>query len=381
MKRYRLFCVGGGSGGHVTPILPVIRELSRHIKLTVDLVVDKGFYDQARGLIEQSGLPIRLHTISSGRLRRYAHFKWHDYLANPKILWDNFSDLFRTSYGYAQSLWLLKGRPDAVFAKGGFVSLPFGLAAKSLGVPLIIHDSDARPGLTNKVLSRFASRIATGMPKEHYPYRPDITQFTGVPIGPEYRPYSEEEVAHFKQALGFSPDQPVIVATGGGLGAGSINQAMLAAGPKLLAEGVQIYHICGKDWYQRLKSLVPDSPGYQLVDFVYQGMAKVLGAADIVVSRASATTIQELAGLAKPAILVPARQLGDQQQNARIYQSSDAAVVLTDDELEQPELLGDTIRRLLEHPETLSQLSQNLHRFARPEAAGEIAQMILEVMT
>ncbi|HHT21290.1 MAG TPA: hypothetical protein GXZ74_07630 [Tissierellia bacterium] len=380
MKRYRLFCVGGGSGGHVTPILPVIRQLQQEIELSVDLVVDKGFYGQAKGLIERSGLTIRLHTISSGRLRRYAHFRWYDYLRNPKIPWDNFTDIFRTGFGFTQSLWLLKGRPDAVFAKGGFVSLPFGLAAKILKVPLIIHDSDARPGLTNRILSRFADRIATGMPSEHYPYDSAITRFTGVPIAPEYHPYTEAEQMELKRRLGFDPSRPLVVATGGGLGAGTINQAMLKSGRSLVDKGIQIYHISGKDFYQDALAKKPDHPDYQLIDFVYGGMSEVLGAADIVISRASATTIQELAGLAKAAILIPARQLGDQQQNAKIYEQTDSAVVLSDDDIEQPTRLVETITRLIDHPETRRQLADHLHQYARPQAAGDIAGMILEVI-
>lgn len=380
MKRYRLFCVGGGSGGHVTPILPVIRELQKEIDLSVDLVVDKGFYDQAKGLIEQSGLKIRLHTISSGRLRRYANYRWFDYLKDPETLWQNFSDIFRTGFGFTQSLWLLRGKPDAVFAKGGFVSLPFGIAAMTLRVPLIIHDSDARPGLTNQVLSRFANRIGTGMPTKHYPYDPKITRFTGVPIAPEYHPYTETEQKALKEKLGFDPERPLIVATGGGLGARTINQSLLAGSQKLLKKGIQIYHITGKDFYQEALSHQPNDSGYKLVDFVYGGMPEVLGAADVVISRASATTIQELAGLAKAAILVPARQLGDQQQNAKIYEETDSAVVMSDDEIEQEGKLAETILRLIDHPETRAQLANHLHQYARPEAAKDIARMILEVI-
>jgi UDP-N-acetylglucosamine--N-acetylmuramyl-(pentapeptide) pyrophosphoryl-undecaprenol N-acetylglucosamine transferase len=109
-------------------------------------------------------------------------------------------------------------------------------------------------------------------------------------------------------------------------------------------------------------------------------MSRVLAAADIVVSRASATTIQELAGLAKAAILIPARQLSDQQENARIYQETDSAVVLSDDDIAESDQLIDTIMRLIRHDETRSQMARHLHRFARPQAAGEIARMIWEVM-
>lgn len=380
MQKTRLFVVGGGSGGHVTPILPIIEELNKTRRLQVDLVVDKGFYVQAKGIVERSGLPIRLHTIASGRLRRYAHFKWHDYLRHPSIMAKNGVDLFRTALGYAQSLWLLKGRPDAVFAKGGFVSLPFGLAAKTLRIPLVIHDSDARPGLTNQVLSRLADRIATGTTVTNYPYNPAITRYTGVPISSEYRVYSNGDQRQFKQQLGFDPERPLVVATGGGLGAQSINEAMLRATPELLAAGVQIYQITGRDQYSQTKAQQVDHPDYKLVDFVYSGMVQVLAAADLVVSRASATTIQELAGLAKAAILIPARQLGDQIKNAMIYEQAQAAVVLDDDLIRETPLLTETILALIHDPTKRHELADKLHDFARPDAAREIAQMLEEVL-
>lgn len=380
MKTIHIVCVGGGSGGHITPILPVLRELLKHRKLKIDLVVDKGFYEQTKGLIERSGLPIKLHTISSGRFRRYATFKWHDYLRRPSIPIANLVDGFRVGAGYVQSLTLLRKKPDVVFAKGGFVSLPLGLAAKTLGIPLVIHDSDARPGLTNTVLSRFAKRIGTGTPVENYPYDKSITRYTGVPISGDYRVYSKEEQRVFKQELGFDPDKPLIVATGGGLGARGINQAILKDANKLLDQSIQLYLITGKGNFEESKQQAPEHSSLKLVDFVYAQMAHVLAAADVVVSRASATTIQELAGLAKPTILIPASHLGDQVQNAKSYQSSQSAVVLRDEEIGESSHLAETIIRLVGDEARRNNLASELHRYAKPDAAKEIAELILEVI-
>ena len=379
MKPMHIICVGGGSGGHITPIFPVLHELSKYRDLQIELVVDQGFYPQAKGLVEKSNLDITLKTIASGRLRRYANYRWYDYLKEPSIPLNNLLDTFKIAAGYLQSLWLLRSRPDVVFAKGGFVSLPLGLAANHRGIPLVIHDSDARPGLTNRVLSRFAQRIGTGTPVENYPYNQSITRYTGVPILADYRRHTEEEVRELKRVLGFDPDRPLIVATGGGLGAQSINQAMLRGARDLLEHGLQVFHITGKNNYTESLKDKPANDDYRLVDFVYGGMSAILGAADIVVSRASATTIQELAGLGKPTILIPAAHLGDQIQNAQIYRQSESAIVLRDDDIKETQLT-DTILQLWDDPEKRQYLSDHLHAYARPKAAADIAKLILEVM-
>lgn len=380
MKRINIFCVGGGSGGHITPIFPVLHELAQLSELNIDLVVDKGFYQQAKGLVDKSDLAIKLHTISSGRLRRYAHFRWYHYLRYPSIPVNNVIDVFKVGAGYVQSLALLRRKPDVVFAKGGFVSLPFGLAAKQLGIPIVIHDSDARPGLTNRMLSRYAERIGTGTPVENYPYNQAITSYTGVPISREYRVYTPKEREALKSELGFDPNRPLIAVTGGGLGAQNINLAMLKGASDLLAQGIQVYHISGKAHFAGIAQAKPSSDDYRVVDFVYSGMVKILAAADIVVSRASATTIQELAGLAKPTILVPARQLGDQKENSKTYQASGSAIVLQDDDIEETNQLTDTIIDLIRDSEKAKSLANNLHEYAKPDAARDIARLIMEVV-
>jgi len=302
-------------------------------------------------------------------------------LVMPRIVLANIRDGFKVLVGFVQSLMLLsRFRPDVVFAKGGYVCLPVGMAARCLRIPIVIHDSDARPGLTNRVLARWATAIGTGSPLENYQYRKEISRYVGVPIGAEFRPYDETKQRAAKASLGFDPDTPLVVITGGGLGATSINMATLEDASRMLADGIGIYHIAGRKNFDEVNMLAVKDDRYQIVPFVYEGMADTLGAADVVVSRASATFVQELAGLAKPAILVPARALGDQHKNADVYRNADAALVLTDDELSQSGTLYRAVRTLLHDAPRRTQIAAHLHAFARPHAARDVAAMILETI-
>ncbi len=294
----------------------------------------------------------------------------------------NIRDIFYIVAGFLQSLWLiLRVRPDVVFAKGGYVCLPLGFAAHFLGCKLVIHDSDTRPGLTNRILARFADAIATGSPLENYSYPKAKSSFTGVPIDTAFHPFSASEQRAAKDAIGVvDVDKPLVVVTGGGLGAKSINDAMVRVGRVLIEKGIQVYHIAGKKHYEFVSAHVPDHPHYQVVPFVYKDMVSVLGAADLVVARASATFLQELAGLKKATIVIPAAQLGDQIKNAHMYQAAHATYVLTDAQLAESDILGSEIMRLLNHSKERQQLAENLYTFAKPEAAADLAKIIRNVI-
>lgn len=343
-------------------------------------VCDKAFYEQARGLMATASVPVEVVTVPAGKFRRYSNTSLYQKIVDLSTHGKNALDLFKVIGGLSKSVRLLqKFRPDVVFAKGGYVCLPVGYAANFLKIPLVIHDSDARPGLTNRLLARYAAKIATGMPIENYPaYKKSITTQTGVPIGSQFRVYSQAEQGVFRQKLGFSADDPLVVVTGGGLGAMSINRAMIGAAVDLLEQGVQVYHVCGKNNYDRIRGLVPNDERYKLVPFVYQDMHEVLAAADTVVARGSATFMQELAALAKPTIMIPAKLLGDQVKNAVVYKQAEAAVVLSDDEIAEGGVLGQAIRSLLEDTERAKQLADNLHAFARPDAAEQTAALVVE---
>jgi UDP-N-acetylglucosamine--N-acetylmuramyl-(pentapeptide) pyrophosphoryl-undecaprenol N-acetylglucosamine transferase len=331
--------------------------------------------------MEHALVPVDVVTIPAGKFRRYHGESWLDKLRDVRTNIYNLRDTFYIAAGFCKSLWLLlSNRPDVIFAKGGYVCLPLGLAAAALRIPIVVHDSDTRPGLTNRVLSHFAKSIATGSPIENYSYDPARTEYVGVPIQETFHRFSDEEKIAARHELGMiDVSAPLVVVTGGGLGSQIINEAIIRSGEALMRSGVHVYHVTGKRHYDKLESRLPDHPHYQAVPFVYRDMQQVLGAADLVVSRASATFIQELAGLAKPAILIPASHLSDQVKNATVYERADAAVVLSDHDVSEGDRLGQEIVSLLSSRADLSKLSHNLHQFARPDAALRVASMINDV--
>ena len=379
----KLVAVGGGSGGHVTPVLAVINELAKHDPtLAVTFVSDKAFEAQARGLMETADVPVAVRTINAGKLRRYHGVSWFKQLLDLPTTASNLRDIGRTTAGFGQSLRLLRReRPDVLFAKGGYVCLPMGMAARLLKIPIVIHDSDTRAGLTNRVLARWATRIATGAPLENYPSYPrTISQYVGVPIKAEFHPFNPEEQRAARHQIGvIDPTQPLVVVTGGGLGAKSINDAMVAIAPQLIEAGVSVYHITGKKHFEQIEANVINHPNYTVVPFVYQDMPAVLGAADVVVARGSATFTQEIAALHKPMIMIPAGHLGDQMKNADVYKKADAAIVLHDTQIgSRPQALLEAILGLKSDHARAAALAQKLATFARADAAERVAEMIAE---
>jgi UDP-N-acetylglucosamine--N-acetylmuramyl-(pentapeptide) pyrophosphoryl-undecaprenol N-acetylglucosamine transferase len=343
--------------------------------LVVRFVCDKAFEVQSRGIMAQLPVPVVVSTITAGKFRRYAHMSILEHFKHPSIVFNNLIDIFKVAIGFLQSLWIIAWfQPDVVFAKGGYVCLPMGIAAWVLRKPLIIHDSDSRPGLTNKVLARFASKIATGFPLDNYNYAADRSVYTGVPIDSSFKPVSDKEQRRYKADIGVDEDKPLIIAFGGGLGAVSINDAM----PPLakLLKSTTVYNITGKANIKRAEQRGEGVANYRPVDFVY-GIHKVMAAADLVITRASATALQELSGLAKPVIAVPARQLGDQLKNADVFVRADAVVKVSDSHLKDDDF-GKLVSKLMDDAERRQELSSNIRQFSRPEAAKQIAQMIVD---
>lgn len=343
-------------------------------------MTDKAFLKHTEGLVKQTSVPIDVKVIAAGKFRRYADIALWKQVLRPDIGGQNLVDMFKIAGGVAQSIRLLKRvKPDVVFAKGGYVSMPVGYAAHLLRIPLVIHDSDVRPGLTNRVLSRWAQAIATGMPIANYRYNKEITVYTGVPVGSEFHPYTETERKNAKKTLEVDPVKPLIAVTGGSLGAKDINQALVAVAPELLKKGYSVYHVSGKLAFHDMQRVVPKDVAYQLVPFMYHGLPTLYGAADVVVTRASATTLQELAAAARPAIIVPNSSLGDQLENAETYEKEKAAVVLRDEALfENPASLRIAIEDILADKGRAERLADRISRFSKPDAAETVAKMIMK---
>lgn len=375
--------MGGGSGGHVTPVVAVLNELAKQTTepLDVEFICDKSFAGQATTIVAAASMPVRMTVIAAGKLRRYKHFRFVDYITTPSVTLNNIVDVAKLFVGFLQSLWILwRRRPEVIFAKGGFVCLPVGWAARLLKIPIVIHDSDARPGLTNRLLAPFAAAIATGYPLDYYPYPLKKSRYTGVPIRDAYTHISATHQLQLKKRLEIKQGALFVVAFGGGLGARTINEAIIKAAPSFEGLAVTAILVSGVAQYAEVSEAAKPYRGVlQVKDFVANGMASLLGAADVVITRASATSLQELAGLGKAVIAVPARQLGDQHKNAELYAMSDAAIVVSDDQLEDGELV-EALKTLAVSPELRTRLADNIHQFAKPHAAKDVAELILDVV-
>lgn len=325
---------------------------------------------------------IPVHTIVSGKLRRYNNLPiWRQLLRPVSIVLPNIRDMFFVGCGLIQSIIkLIVWRPDVVFTKGGYVCLPVGLAAKMLRIPLVIHDSDAHPGLTNRILAKWADAIGTGAPLKHYSYPASISRYVGIPIAAEFSPLTAPEQKAAKIQLGFDPNRPLVVVTGGGLGAQRINDAVSLTLRNLL-EFTSVALVSGTGQYDHLRALTPqDDDRYQLHAFVSNGMATMLGAADVVVARAGATTILELAALAKPTVLIPNGYLtgGHQLKNAAAYAEDGAVKIIDEHAVDQdPTILVGALRELLDNPTERQRMSQVFYAYAKPNAAVDMADMII----
>ncbi|MDK2898961.1 MAG: UDP-N-acetylglucosamine--N-acetylmuramyl-(pentapeptide) pyrophosphoryl-undecaprenol [Patescibacteria group bacterium] len=360
----------------------MLREIKNiHPKAKVRFWCDRKFACQAKLIMNNFDPNIPVQKIFSGKLRRYHHLSVMRQLLWPSLVLKNIGDSFLVFVGFFQSIIkLIIWRPDVVFTKGGYVCLPVGIATRLLRIPLVIHDSDAHPGLTNLILSKWATSIATGAPLEYYPYPLNKSRYVGIPISSEFHKFSKLEVKAAKETWGISVDKPLIVITGGGLGASRINDTVVLVLKDLLKIG-SVVLISGACQYDKIKAVVPlNDDHFQLHSFVSEGMASLLGAADVVVTRAGATTILELATLAKPTILIPNAKLtgGHQSKNAAVYLENDAVMVVDEDEMiKTPDLLTSAVNDIVSNAEHTKKMSKAFALFARPDAARDVANMIL----
>jgi UDP-N-acetylglucosamine--N-acetylmuramyl-(pentapeptide) pyrophosphoryl-undecaprenol N-acetylglucosamine transferase len=324
---------------------------------------------------------VRIKRIYAGKLRRYHKVGFFRQLFDFPTIARNIRDIFLVALGFLQSYrFLRRVKPDVVFTKGGFVCLPVGLAAKALKIPLVIHDSDAHAGLTNRMLAKYAAVIGTGAPTENYNYPEGRTHYVGIPVDRAFHPVKAVEQQKLKGQLGLhDTKKPLLVVTGGGLGARNINRAVATVANQLLDQ-VAILHLTGSANYQETIAAAPEHIDYIIKPFL-PGLETALGAADIVVTRAGATSLAELASLAKPTIIIPAAYLpnGHQVKNAEVYAKAGAAVVMEEKKITlDHRRLTRVILALAASPEKREILARKMHGFAKPDAALDMAALIAE---
>lgn len=375
----RILAVGGGSGGHVTPVVAILRELRKdNPDVEVRFWCDKHYAPQAKSIMEDYDHSIYVQTVSAGKFRRYQHLTKLQHLTIPSVILPNLRDVLMVLFGTVQStVRMLFWRPDVVFANGGYVCLPVGWAAWLLRIPLVIHDADAVPGLTNRLLAPLAKQIGTGLSLDHFRYPKSKAHYVGVAIDPAYKKVSDTERNAYKRELGFDTDRPLVVVTGGGQGSKQINDVVAYHLNELL-DTTNVLLLSGAAHYDKLFSLTPQNdPRFVLKDFI-PGLPKVFGAADVVVSRAGATALLELAAMAMPTIVVPSKRLRWQVEHVKLFVQEEAVISLDEDKFDNPNdrSLVDAVKLLLENDEGRKKLGANLHKMARPHAARDMADII-----
>jgi len=325
-------------------------------------------------------IPVRI--VLSGKFRRYSHLSKLQHITIPSVVFPNIRDVFLVLGGVVQSFFrLLFWRPKVVFLKGGYVCLPVGVAAWLLNIPIVIHDSDAHPGLTNRLLAPLAKRIATGVSLDHYNYPSKKSAYIGIPIDSKYKQLTPTQREAVKKTLGFDSRRPLTVFIGGGLGARQVNDTVMRH-RKELQQLTNVVLISGTAHYDELREQVPkNDKHFRLEAFMSHGLPQLLGAADIVVTRAGATALLELAALARPTIVIPSKRLIWQVKHAHLYVDMQAVYPLDEDKFEEPgdKSLVAAIQRVLNDASLRETLSKNLHRLARPNAARDLAATIMSV--
>ena len=319
----KIVFTGGGTAGHVTPNIALLPYLQKE---GYDAFYIGSYNGIEKRLMEDFDIPY--YGISTGKFRRYFDLK-------------NLSDPFRVIKGYSQALRILKElKPDIVFSKGGFVSVPVVRAAATLKIPCIIHESDMTPGLANKLCIPVATKVCCNFP-ETVKYVPSgKAVLTGSPIRTELTTGSKLAAL---ELCGFTANKPVVMIIGGSQGATSVNVMIREALPKLL-EDFQVVHICGKD---KVDNLMLTIPGYKQFEYLKSDLKDVFAMADVVVSRAGANAICELLALKKPNLLIPLQvgSRGDQILNARSFEEQGFSMTVREDFIDC-DILTDKIKEL-----------------------------------
>jgi UDP-N-acetylglucosamine--N-acetylmuramyl-(pentapeptide) pyrophosphoryl-undecaprenol N-acetylglucosamine transferase len=369
----KIVFTGGGTAGHVFPITAIIREMKKlkpgsSSAMQVYYVGPKDDYS-CQALSKEGAL---FKFIIAGKLRRYFDLK-------------NVLDFFKIPIGFFQSLWFLFWlAPDLIFSTGGYGSITVCLAGKLLGIPIFLHESDSIPGLASKIESKWAKEIFTSFPKtKNLP--PNKVLNVGNPVRASLFSGQKAEGQRIFNIVG---GRPLLLVLGGSQGSQSINNLIIDILPELIGD-FEIVHQTGRRNLKEVK-LQTDfvieerrlKPFYHLIDFIEEdSLRHILAACDLVVSRAGASTLFEIAALSKPAILIPltGSAQGHQLENAYQFAEVGGGEVIAEENLTTHFFL-EKIRFLLSRPGLLQEMGRNAHSFAKLKAAEIIANYLIDYL-
>lgn len=358
----KVVLAGGGTGGHVFPVLNVAQALldrNADIKLFYIGQIagpERKYVEDANLRVRGNEIKIPFYGIVADKLRRY--FSWRIFALPWAILIGT-----RQAYGHLRSI-----RPQVVFCKGGYVTVPVALAARLLGIPIILHETDASMGLANRLVAPIATKIAFSFP------RPDFLKlnrtgnkyvYTGQPVSKKF----------FSRATGRKHSHPNLLVFGGSQGSAKINSLIKEILPDLL-EKYHVTHITGSNDYGKMK-VVSSNRCYKPISFSNE-IDELFRQADLIISRAGGS-IFEMAAVGRPLILIPIANSANNHQavNAEIFAEHNAAIMLDETKLSSRELLV-IISSLMRDSKKRLSLSENVGKFAEPKAADNVSQLILE---
>ncbi|MDD5397220.1 MAG: undecaprenyldiphospho-muramoylpentapeptide beta-N-acetylglucosaminyltransferase [Candidatus Moranbacteria bacterium] len=366
----RIILTGGGTGGHLTPLVAIADKLKTKLGPDAKILYIGSGAQMEKEIMSGEGIETKF--VVSGKMRRYFSLL-------------NFVDFFKVPIGFVQSLWiLLRFMPDVVFSKGGYVAVPVVLAAWIYRIPIIVHESDSAPGLANQFLAKFANRIAVAYPSAEQYFPKEKTALVGNPIRFQV---TEGDSLMLRQEIGFTQSRKTLLVLGGSQGSQIINQAIVKILPQLL-QHFQVIHQTGKDNLEgvlREAAFMGVKPGhgsyYYAVDFINANKLRdAFALSDVVISRAGATFITEIAANGKPAILVPISQSANDHQRMNAYALAEigAALVLEETNLGE-HMLIEKIEMIFNDDELRNGMIEKIKTFYHPAAAEVIANGIIEI--
>lgn len=369
----KILLTGGGTGGHFYPMIAVARALKKQAELENIAKVELFFasdspYDPSLLL----GEGIRFLSMPSGKLRRYFSFKY-------------ISDFFKTAFGILISFWKIYSvMPDVVFSKGGYSGFPALFWARVFKIPTIIHESDSVPGIVNDWAAKWAARIAVSFPESIKYFEGRDIALTGNPvrsqiIGGNLR----EALEQFK----LEENLPTLLILGGSQGAERINEAIISALPDLV-KNYQLIHQTGKANFEDVSArtnIVLEKSEFKSRYHVYpfldeNDLRNASCASSLVISRAGASAIYEIAAWALPSIIIPIQESArnHQRQNAYAYARAGGCEVLEETNL-SPHLLIAQVEKILNNPDKIKKMKEAAQAFSRLDAADRIAKEIIKL--
>lgn len=342
----KILLTGGGTGGHLVPLLSIISEIKKRDAEAEFLFV--GPKSDFNDVLKADNIEVR--EISAGKIRRY-------------FSWENFSDIFRILVGTDQALfYILRFKPDVVFSKGGFGAVPVVWAAWLLRIPVMSHESDTVPGLANKLIGKWATKIFVAFPEAEKHFQKNKVIISGNPIRKDILSGDRRKAQDF---FGFNEKLPVLLVFGGSQGAQHINDILFKALPNLLPD-FQVIHICGTKNFEEIKQKtsgleLANKERYKVYPYLGEEMKDAFALADFVVSRAGANSLSEIIALEKLSLIIPLSSAANNHQYYNAKYFADQKMVLMAEEKDLD--IDEFISKLKELRERKNELVENLRKY------------------